>query len=87
MRNAVAAVALILFYLLFPLAAVYLAARFTVFNKLGAVVVCYIAGILVGNAGLIPAHLAALQNPLMLVTIGLALPLMFFSIDMRRANL
>ena len=79
-----AAVALILFYLLFPAAAVYLAARFAVFNKLGAVVVCYIAGILVGNAGLIPAHLAALQNPLMLVTISLALPLMFFSIDMRR---
>jgi len=80
----VAAVALILFYLLFPAVAVYLAARFAVFNKLGAVVVCYIAGILVGNAGLIPAHLAALQNPLMLITISLALPLMFFPIDVRR---
>ncbi|MEE9910401.1 MAG: DUF819 family protein [Deltaproteobacteria bacterium] len=79
-----AAVALILFYLLFPAAAVYLAARYAFFNKLGAVVVCYIAGIIVGNVGLIPAHLSTLQNPLMLVTIGLALPLMFFSINMRR---
>ncbi len=84
MRSAVTTVALIFFYLLFPAIAVYLAGRYSVFNKLGAVVICYIAGLIVGNLGLIPAGLATLQNLLMLVTIGLALPLMFFSIDVRR---
>ncbi|MBP7343047.1 MAG: DUF819 family protein [Syntrophaceae bacterium] len=77
-------VALVLFYLFFPAAAVYLAGRYSVFNKLGAVVICYIAGLIVGNLGMIPAGLATLQNLLMLITIGLALPLMFFSIDVRR---
>lgn len=79
-----ATIALILFYFLFPVAAIYLAARYSFLNKLGAVVICYIAGLIAGNAGLLPAGLGALQNPLMLVTICLALPLMFFSINVRR---
>ncbi|MRR18244.1 MAG: DUF819 family protein [Deltaproteobacteria bacterium] len=83
-RSFVAQAALILFYLLFPVAAIYLAARYAVLNKLGAVVICYIAGLLAGNTGLIPAGLTAVQNPLLLVAICLALPLMFFSIDVRR---
>ncbi|MRR15525.1 MAG: DUF819 family protein [Deltaproteobacteria bacterium] len=83
-RSSVATAVLILFYLLFPAAAIYLAARYSFLNKLGAVVICYIAGLIAGNAGLIPAGLAAVQNPLMLAVICLALPLMFFSIDVRR---
>ncbi len=79
-----ATIVLILFYLLFPVAAIYLARRNSLCNKLGAVVICYIAGIVVGNIGLLPSNLAPVQNPLMLVTISLALPLMFFSIDVRR---
>ncbi|PKN77377.1 MAG: hypothetical protein CVU52_00705 [Deltaproteobacteria bacterium HGW-Deltaproteobacteria-10] len=79
-----ATIVLILFYLLFPVAAIYLARRNSICNKLGAVVICYIAGIVVGNIGLLPSNLSPVQNPLMLVTISLALPLMFFSIDVRR---
>ena len=75
---------LILFYLLFPVAAIYWAGRSPIANRLGAVVICYIAGIVVGNIGVLPANLAPVQNPLMLVAISLALPLMFFSIDVRR---
>ena len=79
-----AAALLIIFYLLFPVVAIWLAGRYALLNKLGAVVICYIAGIILGNIGMMPAGIAALQNPLMLVTISLALPLMFFSIDVRR---
>ncbi|HOD28477.1 MAG TPA: DUF819 family protein [Syntrophales bacterium] len=79
-----AAALLIIFYLLFPVVAIWLAGRYALLNKLGAVVICYIAGIILGNIGLMPAGIATLQNPLMLVTISLALPLMFFSIDVRR---
>lgn len=77
-------VALILFYLFFPVLAVYLARENAICNKLGAVVICYICGIVIGNIGVLPANLAPIQNPLMLVAISLALPLMFFSIDVRR---
>ena len=77
-------IALILFYLFFPVLAVYLARKNTICNKLGAVVICYICGIVIGNIGVLPANLAPIQNPLMLAAISLALPLMFFSIDVRR---
>lgn len=76
--------ALIVFYLLFPVVAIYLARSYAFCNKLGAVVICYIVGIIIGNIGILPANLAKLQEPLMLIAISLALPLMFFSIDVRR---
>jgi uncharacterized membrane protein len=79
-----ATIVLILFYLLFPVVAVYLARKNSLCKKLGAVVICYIAGIIIGNINVLPANLAPMQNPLMLVAISLALPLMFFSIDVRR---
>jgi len=75
---------LILFYLLFPVVAIHLARKYSICNRLGAVVICYIAGIIIGNVGVLPANLASLQNPFMLVAISLALPLMFFSIDVHR---
>lgn len=79
-----AAVVLIVFYLFFPVVAICLVRKYSIFNKLGAVVICYIVGIIIGNIGVLPANLAPMQNPLMLVAISLALPLMFFSIDVRR---
>ena len=79
-----ATIVLILFYLLFPVVAIYLARKNSLCKKLGAVVICYIAGIIIGNINVLPANLAPMQNPLMLVAISLALPLMFFSIDVRR---
>jgi uncharacterized membrane protein len=79
-----ATILLILFYLLFPVVAIYWAGKSSIANRLGAVVICYIAGIVIGNIGVFPANLAPVQNPLMLVAISLALPLMFFSIDIRR---
>lgn len=75
---------MILFYLLFPVVAIQLCKRFPAIDKLGAVVVCYVAGIIVGNIGVMPADFSKIQQPLMLVNISLALPLMFFSLDIRR---
>jgi uncharacterized membrane protein len=77
-------IALILFYLFFPVVAIFLARKNALCNKLGAVVICYIFGIVIGNIGVLPDNLAPIQNPLMLIAISLALPLMFFSIDVRR---
>jgi len=46
--------------------------------------VCYVLGLVVGNIGILPADFGKVQNPLMLINISLALPLMFFSLDVRK---
>ncbi|HNS28996.1 MAG TPA: DUF819 family protein [Tenuifilaceae bacterium] len=45
---------LVLFYLFFPLLILHLCHRFPFVNKLGAVIVAYLAGLLLGNIGLLP---------------------------------
>jgi uncharacterized membrane protein len=76
--------ALIAFFLLFPALVLWLCHRFTFINKIGAVVICYVAGALVGNIGILPAGFGKVQNPMMLITVCMALPLMFFSLDLKR---
>jgi uncharacterized membrane protein len=77
-------IALILFFIFFPALVLYLCHRFPVMDKIGAVVICYIVGALVGNIGILPAGFGGVQNPMMLINICLALPLMFFSLDIKR---
>ncbi|MBP7736157.1 MAG: DUF819 family protein [Spirochaetes bacterium] len=78
------AIILVLFFLLFPALVIYLCKKYSFVDKLGAVVVCYIVGALIGNVGILPENFDKVQNPLMLINICLALPLMFFSLDVRR---
>ncbi|HOT45523.1 MAG TPA: DUF819 family protein [Spirochaetota bacterium] len=78
------AVVFVVFFLLFPALVIYLCRTFSFLDKIGAVVICYIVGALIGNAGILPAGFDKVQNPLMLVNICLALPLMFFSLDIKR---
>ncbi len=78
------AIGLVIFFLLFPALVIYLCRKFSFLDKIGAVVICYIVGALIGNVGILPAGFDKVQNPLMLVNICLALPLMFFSLDVRR---
>ncbi len=47
-------------------------------------VVCYIAGIALGNIGVFPENFAAVQDAFMTATVPIALPLLFFSLDMKR---
>jgi uncharacterized membrane protein len=75
---------LIAFFLFFPALILWLCNRFPFINKIGAVVICYVAGALVGNIGILPAGFDKVQNPMMLINICLALPLMFFSLDLKR---
>jgi uncharacterized membrane protein len=74
---------LIAFYLLFPALVIWLGEkRFAFVDKIGAIIVCYAVGLLLGNLHLIPAGMAGLQDTLSSVMVPLALPLMFFSLDM-----
>jgi len=75
---------MILFFILFPAFAIYLCKKSPLIDRLGAVVVCYIAGIALGNTGMFPENFAGIQDAFMTVTVPIALPLMFFSLDMKR---
>jgi uncharacterized membrane protein len=77
-------VLLIAFYLLFPALAIWLAGRKIAFiHKIGPVVLCYAVGLILGNTGILPASAGAVQDTLNTVAIPLALPLLFFSLDVR----
>ena len=73
---------LVAFYLLFPALVIWLGERRLAFiDRIGAIVVCYAAGLIIGNLRIIPASAAGLQDTLSSVMVPLALPLMFFSLD------
>ena len=50
---------IIAFYILFPALAVYLCYKYSFLNKISTVVICYIAGIVIGNIGIFPANAPA----------------------------
>jgi len=75
---------LVALYVLFPVLAIYLCYRFPVANKIGIVVICYAAGLALGNIGLIPESLSGVQGQVSEVTVAVALPLLLFSLDVRR---
>ena len=53
-------------------------------RRVGVIVLCYIAGLLVGNANLIPASAADVQQSVTDFSIALALPLLLFTLDIRQ---
>ncbi|MBM4453215.1 MAG: DUF819 family protein [Chloroflexi bacterium] len=73
-----------LFFVLFPVLVIYLCQRFPVLNKLGAVVICYAVGIIIGNIGILPKNIYGTQDMLMTLVIPIAIPLIFFSVDIKR---
>jgi uncharacterized membrane protein len=112
---------LVLFYFLTPILIIYLAHISKAFNKIGAVVMAYAIGLIVGNIGLFPRasaafrallagkaslsgtemlsylsagkviesdvtvnHIAAVQDVVMSAAIPIALPLLLFSLDIKR---
>jgi uncharacterized membrane protein len=74
---------IILFYFLTPFLILHLCHQFPFVNKLGAILLAYLAGILIGIAKIIPPEYRDLQELIMTITVPLALPLMLFSSDIR----
>jgi uncharacterized membrane protein len=77
---------LVLFYLFTPIFILHFCHRYRWVNKLGAVVIAYIIGLVLGNAGILP-HIgtsSGVQDLLTTLTIPLALPLLLFSIDIKK---
>ncbi len=77
-------IVLVLFLLAFPALVLWLAERRIAFvHRIGPVVVCYAAGLAVGNLGILPPSAAAVQENVNTITVVLAIPLLFFSLHIR----
>lgn len=74
---------LIGFYFLFPAVILWLCGRYSLFNKIGSVIIAYFFGILVGNIGILPEGFEATQDTLSGATVAIALPLLLFSLDVK----
>ena len=72
------------FFLLFPAVIVWLNNRVTIINKEGIILVCYITGVIIGNTGIIPESFSGIQTTLQDVSVCLALPLVLFSLDVKK---
>ena len=114
-------ISLVLFYLLMPVLLIYLVHISKTINKIGAVVMAYILGLIAGNIGIFPRasdslkailggksflphdqltnylaegkilqsdmtvnQIASIQDMIMSVAIPIALPLLLFSLDIKR---
>ena len=53
-------------------------------NKIGAVVICYGVGLLIGNIGILPKSISGFQEGLYSCVVLLAIPLLLFSLDIRK---
>lgn len=73
-----------LFFVLFPAVILYACHKSTILDKIGPAVLCYATGILIGNIGVLPASAAGVQNVFLNYTVPIALPLLFFSLDIRK---
>jgi len=77
-------IVLILFYLFFPAAILYITYKFSVMNKVGAVLIAYFFGLIVGNSGIMPEGVKELQEKFSEVSVLLAIPLLLFSTNVRQ---
>jgi len=82
----VLSIILILSYIFIPVLLIYLSERFTVVEKVGAVLLAYAIGLLLGNSGLIEhvGNYKNIQEIFNNITIPLALPLLLFPLDIKK---
>ena len=71
-----------LFFLLAPALILTLTYKYDHLSKLGAIVITYAVGLIIGNIGVLPEGIGALQNQLASFTVPVALPLIFFSLNL-----
>jgi uncharacterized membrane protein len=70
-------------FLLLPAVLLWLVEKQSWAQKLGAIVLCYGVGLILGNTGLIPSSVNDIQITLSQVTIALALPMLLFTLNIR----
>jgi uncharacterized membrane protein len=70
--------------MLVPILVIYLEGKYRVVKKIGGVLICYVIGALIGNLGLLPEGAYAYQDWFTKLTVPLALPLILFSMDVKK---
>lgn len=75
---------LVLFFVLFPVFVIFLETKNKVIQKIGGLLICYGVGILIGNIGILPDTVGPIQNMMTTLSIPIAIPLIFFSMDLKK---
>jgi uncharacterized membrane protein len=83
MESFVMPIVFALLFLLLPAALLWLIEKQSWAQKLGAIVLCYVAGLILGNTGMIPSSIMGVQTTLSEVTIALALPMLLFTLNIK----
>ncbi len=76
-------VLLILIYLLLPICILYITWRSSIAARIGSVLLAYLAGLIIGNTGVLNENAAQIQDLMTTLTIPIALPLLLFSMNIR----
>lgn len=76
-------IALIILFIIVPIIVIYLEGKYSILKKIGAVLICYGVGLIVGNMEILPEGSEYYQNMLTEISIPLALPLILFSLDIK----
>lgn len=71
-------------FVLFPALVIWLSSRFKILEKIGLVLICYIAGMIVGNVGILPEGFDKIQSTMQDVSVAVALPLLLFSLNVKK---
>jgi len=71
-------------FLLFPSLIIWLATKSKIAQNIGIVLICYIAGTIVGNIGILPDTFQGIQTMIQDVSVAIALPLLLFSLDVKK---
>jgi len=75
---------MIAFFVFMPVVIIFLEGKYTIVKKAGSVLICYVLGAFVGNIGLLPEGAYKYQDLFTQLTVPLALPLILFSMDVRK---
>ena len=67
-----------------PAPIIFLNNRFKIVEKIGNVLIFYLLGKLVGNVGILPESFSGIQTTMQDVSVCLALPLVLFSLDIKK---
>lgn len=70
------------FALVFPGIALILKERVSLFREWSPVIVCYVAGLVLGNLGILPDRVAGVLDGISTAAVALSIPLLLFCVDL-----
>ena len=77
-------IVLLILFIVTPIVVIYLEGRYSILKKIGAVLICYAIGLVLGNMGILPEGSMKYQTMITNISIPLALPLILFSMDVKK---